>query len=146
MAGHREGVAYAEVLAGCLAARENGEAVFPISDSIYFEISKIRSYRQRRTVPQSRSQSSGPGQTLGAPQPTSQTLSKEGWRSMRKVSSDVVSYRQTRVSNYRPGNQLGNLSNGLRGSGCGARAQPRQGVVADARRYLAKCDRIEFVG
>jgi len=50
MAGHREGVAYAEVLAGCLAALESGEAVFPISDSIYFEISKIRSYRQRRDL------------------------------------------------------------------------------------------------
>jgi len=45
MAGHPEGEAYAEVLAGCLAALEGGEAVFPISDSIYFEISKIGPYR-----------------------------------------------------------------------------------------------------
>src|SRR3984893_13375962 len=50
MAGHREGGAYAEVLAGCLAALESGEAVFPISDSIYFEISKIGPYRQRRDL------------------------------------------------------------------------------------------------
>ncbi len=47
MAGHRAGEAYVEVLTVCLRASESGEAVFPISDSIYFEISKIGPYRQR---------------------------------------------------------------------------------------------------
>jgi hypothetical protein len=50
MAGHREGEAAAEVLTGCLAALEGGKAVFPISDSIYFEISKIATPRQRRDM------------------------------------------------------------------------------------------------
>lgn len=50
MAGHREGEASAEVLMGCLAALEGGQAVFPISDSIYFEVSKIATYRQRRDL------------------------------------------------------------------------------------------------
>jgi hypothetical protein len=52
MAGHREGVAYAEVLTGCLGALERGMAAFPISDSIYFEISKISKHRQRRDLRQ----------------------------------------------------------------------------------------------
>lgn len=50
MAGHREGEASADVLTGCLNALEGGVAVFPISDSIYFEISKIGPYRQRRDL------------------------------------------------------------------------------------------------
>ena len=47
MAGHSDGEASTEVLTGCLNASERGEAVFPISDSIYFEISKIGLHRQR---------------------------------------------------------------------------------------------------
>src|SRR6202521_6275176 len=50
MAGHRDGEASVEVLTGCLKASERGEAVFPISDSIYFEISKIGPHRQRRDL------------------------------------------------------------------------------------------------
>lgn len=49
-AGHRDGEGYAEVLATCLRAVEDRMAVFPISDSIYFEISKIRRFRQRRDL------------------------------------------------------------------------------------------------
>lgn len=47
LAGHRDGEAHAEVLAACLRAVDHKRAVFPISDSIYFEISKIRQHRQR---------------------------------------------------------------------------------------------------
>lgn len=50
MAGHREGAAYSEVLTRCLSAVDHGEAVFPISDSIYIEISKNGSHRQRRDL------------------------------------------------------------------------------------------------
>ncbi|MDQ4144826.1 MAG: hypothetical protein M3198_14025 [Actinomycetota bacterium] len=48
--GHREGVRHQEALDHCVAAVEDRSAVFPISDTIYFEISKIRSYRQRRDL------------------------------------------------------------------------------------------------
>jgi hypothetical protein len=50
MSGHRDGEAYKEVLTRCLAAVDRGEAVFPISDSIYIEISKNGSHRQRRDL------------------------------------------------------------------------------------------------
>lgn len=50
MAGHRDGEAYKEVLTRCLGALDRGEAVFPISDSIYTEISKNGSHRQRRDL------------------------------------------------------------------------------------------------
>ena len=50
MAGHRDGEASADVLTGCLKAVERGDAAFPISDSIYFEISKIGPHRQRRDL------------------------------------------------------------------------------------------------
>ena len=39
-----------EILAGCLKAVENQTALFPISDSIFKEISKIRNRRQRRDL------------------------------------------------------------------------------------------------
>jgi hypothetical protein len=48
MAGHRDGEAHKDALAGCLDAVNQGLVLFPISDSIYFEVSKIRQYRQRR--------------------------------------------------------------------------------------------------
>src|SRR6266581_2245029 len=50
MAGHSDGEASADVLIGCLSALERGGVAFPISDSIYFEISKIRLHRQRRDL------------------------------------------------------------------------------------------------
>lgn len=50
MAGHRDGEAYKDVLTRCLGAVDRGEAVFPISDSIYLEISKNGSRRQRRDL------------------------------------------------------------------------------------------------
>jgi hypothetical protein len=50
LAGHRDGDAYRDVLTGCLRALERGDAVFPISDSIYLEISKNGRYRQRRDL------------------------------------------------------------------------------------------------
>jgi hypothetical protein len=50
MAGHRGGDAYKEVLTCCLGASDRREAVFPLSDSIYFEISKNGSHRQRRDL------------------------------------------------------------------------------------------------
>lgn len=52
MAGHRDGSSYAEALAECLRAVDEGQAVFPISETIYFEISKLRQHRQRRDLRQ----------------------------------------------------------------------------------------------
>lgn len=43
--GHRDGEKYKEVLSACLDAVERGRAVFPISDSIYSEVSKIHQHR-----------------------------------------------------------------------------------------------------
>jgi hypothetical protein len=50
LSGHRDGHRHADVLKACIAAVERGAAVFPISDTIYFEVSKIGSYRQRRDL------------------------------------------------------------------------------------------------
>lgn len=50
LAEHPDGAAHAEILEGCHRAVEQGGAVFPISDSIYIEISKIRSQRRRRAL------------------------------------------------------------------------------------------------
>ena len=47
LSGHRDSEAHKEILAACLSAADNRTAVFPISASIYIEISKIRNYRQR---------------------------------------------------------------------------------------------------
>jgi len=47
-AGHADGRRLADVLAICVGAVESRAAVFPISDSIYGEINKIRQHRQRR--------------------------------------------------------------------------------------------------
>lgn len=48
--GHREGGAFVDVLDACVEAVERGAAVFPISDSIYMEVSKIGQHRQRRDL------------------------------------------------------------------------------------------------
>lgn len=50
LAGHRDGRTHEGVLSACMRAADKGLAVFPISDSIYFEISKIRQFRQRRDL------------------------------------------------------------------------------------------------
>jgi hypothetical protein len=50
MAGHRDGKAYIEILSCVLRAVEEKAAVFPLSDSIYFEVSKIGRHRQRRDL------------------------------------------------------------------------------------------------
>lgn len=50
LSGHPDGEAHSEVLAACLRALEDRTAVFPISDTIYIEISKIGQYRQRRDL------------------------------------------------------------------------------------------------
>ena len=49
-AGHPEGNGYREILEWCCDAVERGEALFPISDTIYMEISKIGRFRQRRDL------------------------------------------------------------------------------------------------
>lgn len=48
--GHSEGEPHKEVLLACLEAVDHGVATFPISGSIYIEISKIRQHRQRRDL------------------------------------------------------------------------------------------------
>lgn len=50
LAGHRDGDRFKEALAACADAADRGLAIFPISDSIYIEISKIGQYRQRRSL------------------------------------------------------------------------------------------------
>ena len=50
LAGHADGEAYREGLEHCMALVEDGQAVFPISDAIYTEVSKISRYRQRRHI------------------------------------------------------------------------------------------------
>src|SRR5690349_5623391 len=53
MAGHPDGAEHVDTLNACLAARQAGTAVFPLSDSIYHEIINNVSHRQRvdlRTV------------------------------------------------------------------------------------------------
>jgi len=48
--GHPAGEESKEVLAACFDAVQRGRAVFPISDTIYIEISKIGQHRQRRDL------------------------------------------------------------------------------------------------
>lgn len=50
LSGHPDGRSHAPALAACTDAAAQGRAVFPISDSIYGEISKIRQYRRRRDL------------------------------------------------------------------------------------------------
>lgn len=49
-AGHIGGGEFKEELVACDAAAASGTAIFPLSDSIYFEVSKIGPYRQRRDL------------------------------------------------------------------------------------------------
>jgi hypothetical protein len=49
-AGHRDGDQFGEVLAVCIDASDKDSAMFPLTDSLYFEISKIGRYRQRRNL------------------------------------------------------------------------------------------------
>jgi hypothetical protein len=48
--GHSSGAAVRDVLEACDTATGNGAAIFPISDTIYFEVNKIGTYRQRRSL------------------------------------------------------------------------------------------------
>jgi hypothetical protein len=48
--GHGDGARYKDVLEACVAAVDEGRAVFPISDAIYMEVTKIGPYRQRRDL------------------------------------------------------------------------------------------------
>jgi hypothetical protein len=50
LSGHAGGAAFNEALEACEAAANSGSAIFPLSDSIYFEVSKIGIYRQRRDL------------------------------------------------------------------------------------------------
>lgn len=50
MSGHPDGAKHKDALAACMAARESGAAVFPISDAIIIETCKISQHRQRRDL------------------------------------------------------------------------------------------------
>ncbi|MCP4306258.1 MAG: hypothetical protein GY788_15600 [bacterium] len=50
VAGHPDGEQSQPALEACLNAVASGSAVFPISDTVYFEVSKIGQYRQRRDI------------------------------------------------------------------------------------------------
>ncbi len=49
-AGHKEGARFRNALSACEDALDRRAAIFPISDTIYMEISKIGRYRQRRSL------------------------------------------------------------------------------------------------
>jgi hypothetical protein len=49
-AGHRNGYPFRDALDACMSAVTRGDAVFPISDSIYFEVSKMASHRRRHDL------------------------------------------------------------------------------------------------
>jgi hypothetical protein len=49
-AGHPGGSEFKDVLTACDDAATRGAAIFPLSDTIYFEVSKIGKYRQRRDL------------------------------------------------------------------------------------------------
>jgi hypothetical protein len=49
-AGHSEGRAFEGALEVCIQAVDRGAALFPISDTIYFETSKIGPFRQRKDL------------------------------------------------------------------------------------------------
>jgi hypothetical protein len=50
MSNHPDGEEYKDALTACLTARRARAAVFPISDAIFMEVSKIGQYRQRRDL------------------------------------------------------------------------------------------------
>jgi len=49
-AGHPGGAQFQDVLSACVDALGRGAAIFPLSDSIYFEVTKIGTYRQRHDL------------------------------------------------------------------------------------------------
>lgn len=48
--GHRDGERFRDAMDAVVQARADGRAVFPISDSTFFEVSKIAQFRQRRDL------------------------------------------------------------------------------------------------
>lgn len=48
--GHSDGRRFEATLAACIAAADEGSAVFPVSDSLFFEMSKLYRHRQRRDL------------------------------------------------------------------------------------------------
>ena len=48
--GHRDGARFKDAFDAVIQAQVSGRAVFPISDSTFFEVSKIGQYRQRRDL------------------------------------------------------------------------------------------------
>jgi hypothetical protein len=49
-AAHPDGARYQDVLRACIDASDRDAAMFPLSDSLCFEVSKIGRYRQRRDL------------------------------------------------------------------------------------------------
>jgi hypothetical protein len=50
LSAHPDGAHFADTFTTCVSAAASGAAVFPISDAIYAEVSKIAQYRQRRDI------------------------------------------------------------------------------------------------
>lgn len=50
VAGHSEGKDFLPLFERCLTAAHDRTAVFPLSDTIYYEVNKIRNHRQRRDL------------------------------------------------------------------------------------------------
>lgn len=50
VAGHSEGKPFLALFEACLSAARERKAVFPLSDTIYYEVNKIRNHRQRRDL------------------------------------------------------------------------------------------------
>ena len=48
--GHLDGRKHLDILNACFNAVATGKALFPLSEFTYSEISKIKSYRQRRNL------------------------------------------------------------------------------------------------
>lgn len=49
-AGHREGERFRHSLSACVDAVDRGAALFPLADSIYYEVSRIGPHRQRKDL------------------------------------------------------------------------------------------------
>ena len=50
MSGHKDGGRYQDSLDICIRALESGQAIFPLSDSTYVEVNKIRRHSQRKDL------------------------------------------------------------------------------------------------
>ena len=59
VSGHPGGESYGPILAACERAAQENRAAFPISDTIFMEISKIGQHRQRRSLRQAIERLSG---------------------------------------------------------------------------------------